>query len=264
MPPLVLAVWRDFFVTLGLAGGLALLLPAGLRLPQAQLGFLVLYGFIVSLFNAVWTYSVALNGAAVATVLAYSAPAYTAVLGWRLFQEKLGWLKIAVVTASILGCALVAGALDPAAWQVNGLGIFTGILSGLLFSAYSLMGKCADRRALNSWSTLMYAFGFATLFLLAYNLFGGAFGDLLWLGGAWTGWAVLALLGVGPTIGGYGLYTLSLSYLPMSVASLIATLEPAMTALLAFFLLGERLGAAQLLGSALILFSVIVLRLRAE
>lgn len=261
LPPLILAVWRDLFVTLGLLVGLALLRPLALAAGRANLLFLLGYGFVVSLFNASWTFSVALNGAAVATVMAYSAPAYTALLGWRLFNEKLGWLKVAVILASILGCALVAGAFDPTAWRLNVAGVFTGLFSGLMFAVYNLMGKFADRRGLNSWTTLMYAFGFATLFLFAYNVAFGSVSELLWLGGAASGWLVLILLGIGPTIGGYGLYTLSLSYLPMTVASLIATLEPAFTAALAYFFLGERMTLPQLLGSALILAGVIILRL---
>jgi drug/metabolite transporter (DMT)-like permease len=268
LPPLALAVWRDLFVTLGLAAGLALLHPAGLRLERQQVGFMVAYGVVVSVFNTAWTFSVALNGAAVATVLAYSAPAFTALLGWRLFAEKLGALKVGIILFSILGCALVSGAYDPAVWQLNPLGVAAGLLSGLMFSFYSLMGKFANRRGLNSWSTLMYAFGFATLFLFLYNLANGFFGgrdpffDLFWLGSDIAGWAWLALLGFGPTIGGYGLYTLSLAYLPMSVASLIATMEPAFTALLAYLLLAEQMTAVQLVGSAMILVGVVLLRLR--
>jgi len=114
----------------------------------------------------------------------------------------------------------------------------------------------------------MYAFGTATLFLFAYHtafelITGGApLANLFWLGSSATGWGILALLGLGPTIGGYGLYTLSLSYLPMSVASLIATLEPAFTAMLAYAFLAERMTVSQIGGSLLILVSVIVLRLR--
>lgn len=268
LPPLALAVWRDLFVTVGLAVGLSVFNPVHLRVGRHHFGFLVAYGLVVSLFNATWTFSVALNGAAAATVLAYSAPAFTALLGWRLFAEKIGGFKLFIILSCILGCALVSGAYDLAAWQLNLLGVATGLLSGLMFAFYNLMGKTANHRNLNSWSTLMYAFGIATLFLFLYNLANGiAFGrdpfeDLTWLGNSLGGWGLLALLGLGPTIGGYGLYTLSLSYLPMNVASLVATMEPAFTAILAYLLLAERLTPPQLFGSALILGSVILLRLK--
>jgi DME family drug/metabolite transporter len=84
--------------------------------------------------------------------------------------------------------------------------------------------------------------------------------NLLALGGSFAGWAVLAALALGPTIGGYGLYTVSLAYLPASVANLIATLEPAMTAALAYFLLGETFTAPQAAGGVLILLGVVIMR----
>jgi drug/metabolite transporter (DMT)-like permease len=212
--------------------------------------------------------SVALNGAAVSTVLAYSSGAFTAVLAWKLFKERLDLLKIAAVVLSLAGCVLVSGAYDPGAWGLNPLGILTGIISGLAFAAYSLLGKSASQRGLPAWSTLLYTFAFATVFLFLYNFLPLRLSaplnttNLFWLGAEWRGWAVLFLLAAVPTIGGYGLYMVSLGYLPASVANLIATLEPAITAIWAYFLLSERLTAPQLLGSALITVGVLLLRLR--
>jgi drug/metabolite transporter (DMT)-like permease len=71
----------------------------------------------------------------------------------------------------------------------------------------------------------------------------------------------MLVLAIGPTLGGYGLYTVSLTYLPATTANLIVTLEPAMTAVLAFLFLGERLTIPQLAGSAVILTGVFLLRL---
>jgi drug/metabolite transporter (DMT)-like permease len=71
---------------------------------------------------------------------------------------------------------------------------------------------------------------------------------------------VLFLLAAGPTLAGYGLYNVSLTYLPSSVANLVVTLEPAFTAVLAYFLLGERLTWIQIVGSLLILSGVVFLR----
>jgi len=71
----------------------------------------------------------------------------------------------------------------------------------------------------------------------------------------------LVLLAAGPTVAGFGLYNVSLSYLPSGVANLILTLEPAFTAGIAYVLLGERLGGIQLGGSALIVGGVVLLRI---
>lgn len=267
LPPLVLAFWRDLFVTLALVFILAVFRPAWLRIDRRRLVFLALYGLELSVFNSLWTFSVAFNGAAVSTVLAYSSAAFTALLAWRLFGERLDRTKVAAVGLSILGCAFVSGAYNPAAWRLNALGIATGILSGIAFAGYSLLGKSSSNRGIPPWTAMVYAFGFAALFLLGMNLlpiWGPAASHpagLFVLGGALGGWGVLIVLAVGPTILGYGLYTVSLTYLPASVANLIATLEPAMTAVLAYLLLGERLTPPQLAGSTLIIAGVLILRL---
>jgi drug/metabolite transporter (DMT)-like permease len=53
----------------------------------------------------------------------------------------------------------------------------------------------------------------------------------------------------------------SLSYLPASVANLIATLEPVLTAFMAYLILSERLTVPQVLGSGLVIGGVILLRM---
>lgn len=270
LPPLVLAFWRDALVTVSLALALAVLRPALLRVPRRHLRFLVLYSLVLTVFNAMWTFSVALNGAAVSTVLIYSSPAVTAVLGWWLWRESLGVPKIVAVVLSLGGSVLVSGAYSAELWALNPLGIVIGLVSGLMFVAYSLMGKSAAQRGVNPWTVLLYTFGLAAVNLLVITqipvwrsvpgLGGAAAGDLLYLRGDTTGWLLLVALAIGPTIGGYGLYNVSLSLLPASVANLIVSLEPSMTALLAYLFLGEQLTGPQLAGSVMIVSGVLLLR----
>jgi drug/metabolite transporter (DMT)-like permease len=269
MPAIVLAFWRDLFVALTLFPILALLRPDLLRVQRKNLQYLAIYGFILAIFNSLWTLSVALNGAAISTVLAYCSAGFTALLGWWFLKERLDWAKIVAVTLSLGGCVLVSGALDLTAWSANFVGIVTGILSGLLYAIYSLMGRSASQRSLNPWTTLLYTFGFAAAFLLLFNLLPGGFlpgkavraVDLLWLGSSLVGWSILFLLAAGPTLAGFGLYNVSLGYLPSSVANLIVSLEPAITAVMAYLLFGELLNGIQVLGSLMILTAVVFLRM---
>ena len=269
IPPLVLAFWRALFVVFTLIVGLGVLRPALLSAPRRHLPYLAAYGLVLAAFNSLWTLSVALNGAAVATVLVYCSAAFTALLGWWLLKERLDGAKLLAVALCLSGCVLVAGALNPAAWDANLAGILTGVLSGLGYAVYSLMGRTAAQRGLNPWTTLLYTFAFATCCLLVVNLLPGepVMGtavqpaDLFWLGSAWAGWGVLFLLAAGPTVAGFGLYNVSLSLLPASVANLILTLEPVFTAVLSYALLSERLSGVQIVGSLLILGGVLWLRL---
>jgi len=268
MPPLVLAFWRDVFSALILLVVMTWLRPLLLHVKRQDLLYLLAYGLVFAIFNVLWTLSVSLNGAALATVLVYCSVAFTALLGWWLLKERLGWVKLLAIAFSLGGCVLVSGALRPAAWTVYSMGILTGMLSGLCYATYSLMGRFASQRGLNPWTTLFYTISFAAVVLLLPNVAPGELfpsaaaygGDLFMLGSAPAGWGFLLLLAVGPTVLGFGLYNVSLGYLPSSVANLIATLEPVFTAVIAYLLLGERLTAMQLTGSLMILAGVASLR----
>ncbi len=269
LPPIILSFWRDLFVAIVLLIILILIRPGLLRITRQNLYYLVIYGFVLAVFNSVWTLSVSLNGAAVGTVLAYCSAAFTALLGWWILKESLSWVKVLAVLLCLGGCVLVAGALDPAAWSINLIGIVTGIGSGLFYAIYTLMGRSASNRGLNPWTTLLYTFGFGAVWLLGIDLIGNGvlpgtaqgLSGLFWLGSDWLGWLILFILAAIPTVAGFGLYNVSLSLMPSSVVNLIVTTEPAFTALWAYFLLGERFTLVQVVGSALIVTGVVFLRL---
>ena len=258
LPPIILSFWRDLFVAIVLLIILVLIRPGLLRITRQNLYYLVIYGFVLAVFNSVWTLSVSLNGAAVGTVLAYCSAAFTALLGWWILKESLSWVKVLAVLLCLGGCVLVAGALDPAAWSINLIGIVTGIGSGLFYAIYTLMGRSASNRGLNPWTTLLYTFGFGAVWLLGIDLIGNGvlpgtaqgLSGLFWLGSDWLGWLILFILAAIPTVAGFGLYNVSLSLMPSSVVNLIVTTEPAFTALWAYFLLGERFTLVQVIGSA--------------
>jgi drug/metabolite transporter (DMT)-like permease len=271
MPPLLIAFWRDALIAMILIALLSAIRPGLLRLPRSDLLFFALYGLVLMAFNGVYTISVALNGASVSTVLAYSSPAFTALISRWLWRESLGIFKIIAIVLSLAGCVFVSGAYDPAMWDLNPAGIAIGLGAGVLFAAYSVFGKASSLRGVNPWTAMTYSFAFASLFFSLPLLMPladwtpalrgvGSGRDLWWLGRDFAGWGMLLLLAWGPSLGGFGLYTVSLGTLPASVASLIASLEPALTAGLAFLFLGERLTPEQLIGSAMILAGIILLR----
>jgi len=269
MPALILAFWRDILVTVTLTSVLGLFKPVLLKIDRRRIWFYIAYGIVLAIFNSVWTLSVALNGASIATVLAYSSAAFTVLFGWLLLKENVGWVKIVVVLLSLVGCVLVADALNVGIWHANPVGILAGLVSGLAYAGYSLMGRSAAQKGLNTWTTILFIFAFASIILLVINLLPGEIipgtaenpSDMFWLQDAWEGWIILILLAIGPTLVGYGIYNLSLVYLPASVTNLVLTTEPVFTALIAYFTLGERFTTDQILGSLLILAGVILLRL---
>jgi drug/metabolite transporter (DMT)-like permease len=275
LQPLTLAFWRDLFVVGALTIGLAVFRRSALRIAPGQRRFLIAYGFALTLMNVSWTLSVALNGAAVSTVMVYASPGITAIAAHFFFKERLSLIRVLAFVGALLGAFFVAKANDPAQWNVNAGGIIIGVLSACGFAFYSLMGKAASHRHINSWTATLGAFSVATIFLLPTTLITLALGQatasigtaqaasysLFSLGTQWSGWLILLFLAVVPTLGGFGFYTASLGYLPASTANLLATLEPLLTTVLAYLLLHETLSSVQLIGGALIVLSVISLRL---
>ena len=266
LPSLVLAFWRDLFVSFGMVLGLLVFSRARFQLDRPHWKFMVFYGFTLAVFNSMWTFSVQYNGAAVATVLAFSSPAMTAILSKLIFKESFNQVKILSIVLSLLGTVLVSGAYDPSIWQFNPLGIIFGLLTGLFFAFYNLEGKQAADTSIDSWTALLYSFAIAAIFLFFFNVGSDVISgkpllsEMLWLGNTTIAWGILFFLGVAPTLGGFGLYTLSLRYLAPTVANLIATLEPALTAIWAYLLLSEQLNAVQWSGSFLVFTGVILLR----
>jgi drug/metabolite transporter (DMT)-like permease len=266
LPSLVLAFWRDCFVALVLSMIFVIFSRHRFRLVGSHRAFFVLYGLSLALFNSTWTFSVQFNGAAVATVLAFSSPAITAFLAHYFLGEQISRTKLVSIALSLFGTLLVSGAMDPAAWKLHAAGIIFGLLSGFFFACYNMLGKTSANRSIDPWTTMLYGFSSAVFFLFLFNLglntLGGqaAFSNFHWLGSAFGGWALLLVLVLGPTIGGYGLYLVSLGYLPATVASLIGALEPPFTAVWAYLLLHEQLTVIQLVGSLLVLVSVMLLR----
>ncbi len=255
LEPLTLAFWRDFIVALTLLVVFRVWKPELLRIGRQDLPFLVAYGSLsLAVFNGTWVYSVKLNGAAVSTVLAYCSPAFTVLLAWPLLKERVTWRKGVAAALSLIGCAGVAKAYAPEIWQVNPLGILVGVFSGLLFAIYGLAGRWSAKRFASPWTVMTYGFLFAAVALALSQRPQTAFS----LGTAWNGWLILVVLAVGPTLVGYGLYTMSLRYLSPSIAAVISSLEPALTATLAVVLLFEQLDWTQWLGGGVVLAAVIL------
>jgi len=267
LPSLVLAFWRDLFVSFGMVVGLLIFSSARFSLDRSHWRFMIFYGLTLAVFNSMWTFSVQFNGAAVATVMAFSSPAMTAILSRVVLKERFSAIKVISILLSLAGIVFVSGALNSSAWDLNPLGIIFGLLSGLFFAVYNLEGKLASDQSIDSWTALLYSFASASVFLFFFNIASDLFitrtsplSSMLWLGNSISGWGILFFLGVGPTLGGFGLYTLSIRYLSPTTANLIATLEPAFTAIWAYLFLSEQLSGAQLAGGLLVFTGVILLR----
>jgi drug/metabolite transporter (DMT)-like permease len=157
LQPLTLAFWRDLFVVGALTIVLAVFRRSTLRIDPRQRKFLVLYGVSLTVMNISWTLSVALNGAAVSTVMVYASPGITAIAAHFFFKERISLVRVLAFLGALLGAFFVAKANDPAQWNINAAGIIIGVLSAVGFALYSLMGKAVSHRHINSWTATLSA-----------------------------------------------------------------------------------------------------------
>ena len=74
-----------------------------------------------------------------------------------------------------------------------------------------------------------------------------------------AGWGWLGCLAAVSTVGAISLFFAGLERVGPTSASILATIEPVVTVMLAFLVFGERLGAVQLAGGALVLTAVFAL-----
>ncbi len=258
LPPISLAFWRAAFVALFMLLALGTLRPGWLRMTRRDVPFYLAYGLIgVALSQTLWVYSVSLNGAAMATALFYVSPAFVALFSRLLFGEPITRAKQVALVLTLAGVVLISQAHDLAQFRLGWRGVLVGVASGLVYSTYTLFSKEGSQRH-HPWAAMAYAFAFGAFFL---GLAQGQ-GEMLALGGAWQGWAVVLFLALGPTLGGYGLYTFSLRDLPAGVASLILPLELVFAAIIAFMAFDERWHPLQILGALLIVLSILLLRPR--
>src|SRR6266508_4014731 len=262
VPALAIAFWRDAFMAA--ACGLVLLAvrPSLLRVSRRDMrGFALTGAISVGVYHALWVTSIALNGAAVATVLIYTFPTFVTIGAWLLFREPIRRPQIAALALALIGCALVVRAYDPVVLRVSWVGALVGLSTGMAHAGYVLFSQRAVQSH-SPWTSLAYTMLFGALSLLAMTLL-LAPGELFAIGESAAPWLVLIALALGPTLIGYALFTSALRHIPGRIASLIAVVEAPASTLLAVLLLGERLEWLQLLGLALILGAIGLPRLLA-
>lgn len=245
----------------GGAGGLILLaallaLRVDLRVPRCQWPAFLAYGvFGVALFFICYVTAIDLTGVAVAAVLMYTSPAWVAVISWRWMGERLDRRGLAALGLALVGAALVARIYDPAALRLNWLGVLAGLAAGLTYGLYSVFNKVLVRRNA-PWVVQVYGLliGSAVLLLIVPS------GEVARGLASPTSVALIIGMGIVPTLVASLAFAIGVQWVPISVAAIVATWEPAVATLFGYVLFGERLEPWQWLGTACILSAVLLLR----
>ncbi len=255
LPPLMLVFWRAAVA----AGALFIFLALRrqpLRIARRDVVLFVGFGAIgVAAFYAAYIHAIDWAGMGIAAVLMYTAPVWVTLYGALVERETLTWGQALALALALAGCALVGRLYDGAGLRLNLRGILAGLVAGVTYGSYILFSKRAAQRGYSPWQALAYALSIGALCLLPWQ----SEVSLLPLReprlALW-----LLVLGLVPTLGGGVAFNAALHIVSASHASIIATLEPVLAALLGWAVWGERLEVPQRYGALLILLAVIVLQ----
>jgi len=194
--------------------------------------------------------------ASLLSLLLYTFPAMVAAAAIALGRERVNARRMIALVLALSGLVLVvagagAGALDP-------LGAALGLAAAVTYTTYILVSEGIAGRVRPTVLAALVCSG------AAVSLFTGSalLGELR--PGALTaaGWGWLACIAAVSTVAAVGLFFAGLRRVGPTTASILGTVEPLVTVLLAFLVFGESLGPVQLVGGALVLSAVLALNAR--
>ncbi|MGE4298193.1 MAG: DMT family transporter [Desulfovibrionaceae bacterium] len=244
--PLEVAFWRAAFGALFF--GVHCIATGAYKARPRDAGVFAMFGVVgVAVFFGSYQVAVKEGGAALASILLYTAPAWVAILSRLVFGEVLSAGKLAALVTAMAGAALVSlGSGGGLPHGTSAWGVFFGMVSGFTYALHYIFGK----KYLGSYSA-------ATLYF--YILPVGAVCMLPWVHfqprpvGMWL---VFVFMGLFTTYGAYMFYCAALKRLAATRVAVVANLEPVIAAVMAFVWWGEYFSLVGYLGGALVLAGV--------
>jgi drug/metabolite transporter, DME family len=231
---------------------------------RVQWRLVVLGGAAVAVFPLAFYTSMRVAGVAVGTVVSIgSAPLASALAERVIDRHRLTgrWmagaaLGLAGIVALCLGQitgARAGHAGHVAAWSTM-FGVGLGLAAGTTYAIYSWAAHRLIGRGMTTRAAMGSVFGLGGLLLLPVLLATGSP-----LAASWANAAVGAYLALVPMFTGYLLFGWALASVSASTATTLSLLEPAVAAILAVTVVGERLPVTGWAGLMLIAGCLIVL-----
>jgi DME family drug/metabolite transporter len=229
-----------------------------LKVEGRDLAFLLPLGLVgIGAFYLLYFYTVRESTVGTAAILLYSAPAFVVVLARSFLREPLGAAKVCGLLLTVVGISLVVGAYAPANLEVSPKILLTGLLSGLTYGLYAVLGRPVAGH-LSPPVILSYALAFGSALIIVAAL---PTLDTL-LGLPPLSYLILLMLSVVHTTLAFALYTFGIRHLGAGQAAIVATIEPVVAGVLGIALLGEELTVLKALGALLVISGAVLAQVR--
>lgn len=232
---------------------------AGGPRPSSQVRLAMLAGVFLALDLVIWHHTIALVGAGLATVLGNTQVVIVAILAWWILGERPPRRTLLAMPVVLVGVVLISGVIGKGAYGENpGLGVILGVVVGFAYAAFLLVLRRGNADLRRPAGPLFEATLIGAVASLVIGLPLGEV-DLV---PSWPAHGWLLLLALTSQVVGWLIISVSLPRLPAALTSVILTLQPVGSVLLAMVLLGEAPSGVQLLGAGTILVGLVLATLR--
>ena len=222
------------------------LTPRAFRVRPRDVPLLLAYGTIsVAVFYWIYLAAVDRLPLAIAAALLYTAPAFVVAIAWAMRWEPVRLRRLVPLAMVLAGALLVTGAWRVVGTGLSGTGIALGVGSGVAYALFTALGK-RIRGRYDVLTTILWAYGIGAAVLAL----------------AAPPWSVLIdhpdarglilLMALGPTFLAAAFFFIGLRHIDASAASMLATIEPVVAALVGLIWLGEALTVDGVVGIGLI------------
>ena len=201
-------------------------------------------------FNLCFLGAMTRAGVAVGTLVAIGATPILTGLVTRHVSRI--WLLATGIAVS--GLALLVGGQLRSETAPSPVGIVLALGAAASYAAYIVAGNVAASRGLELQSYLAVVFTVAAVLTFPLLVVGAT--AWVWTG---AGAVLLVYLAVVPTVVAYNLFNRGLRGVRPSTASTLGLIEPVVAALLAVFLVGERLSLVGVAGGVLIVAGLLLI-----
>ncbi len=181
-------------------------------------------------------------------LLLYLYPTFVAILASIVLRERMAPIKTLGLVVATIGTALT---VSPESGRVAG--ILLAITAAGIYSLYILVGAHVMRQV-SAFQSSAVIFGSAGVVSGLLMLINGPS-----LPQTPTGWMAVAGIVLIATVLPVSCFLAGLKYIGPTNSSMLSTLEPFMTVMLAVVVLGERLKPVSLIGGGLIILAVLML-----
>ena len=191
--------------------------------------------------------------ASLLSLLLYTFPAMVAVAAIALGRERADARRLGALGIASAGLVLVLASAKPGALDAAGAAL--ALSAALVYTTYILVSQGVAGRVSPTLLSALVCSGAAVTLTLGSALLG----DLRPGEVTPAGWGWLAGIAVVSTVAAVSLFFAGLKRVGPTTASILSTVEPVVTVVLAFLVFGELLGALQLVGGVLVIVAVLVL-----